>query len=124
MGWDVWEDPVKVQNFEFSDSQGFTPFDKVVPSAPPLEIMPFSHEEINPSVSDKPAVTFAEGNARQDNIDVSQSPPMVSSRPITRLKAKQPLEGRRARWWLVSCLPKLTLKHAHVFNKFISFVNL
>ena len=38
--------------------------------------------------SDKPAVTFTEENARQDNTDVSQSPPIVSSRPVTRLKAK------------------------------------
>jgi hypothetical protein len=34
-------------------------------------------------------VTFAEENARQDNSDVPQGPPIVSSRPITRLKAKQ-----------------------------------
>jgi hypothetical protein len=43
--------------------------------------------------SDKPAVTFTEENARQDNTDVSQSPPIVSSRPVTRLKAKQAPRG-------------------------------
>jgi hypothetical protein len=37
----------------------------------------------------KPAMTFTEENARQDNTDVSQGPPIVSSRPVTRLKAKQ-----------------------------------
>jgi hypothetical protein len=29
--------PVEAENFESSDSQGFSPPDKVVPSAPPLE---------------------------------------------------------------------------------------
>jgi hypothetical protein len=38
-------------------------------------------------------VTFAEENARQDNTDVSQGPPIVSSRPIARLKAKQAPRG-------------------------------
>ena len=84
---DVWEDPVEAENFESSDSLGFAPPEKVVPSAPPLEIMPSPHEEINSAKSDKQAVTFTEENARQDNT-VSQVPPIVSSRPITRLKAK------------------------------------
>jgi hypothetical protein len=44
-------------------------------------------------LSDKPAVTFSEENARQDNTDVPQGPPIVSSRPITRLKAKQAPRG-------------------------------
>jgi hypothetical protein len=78
---EVWRDPVETKNFESSDSQGFTSPVEVVPSAPPLEILPFSHEEINPSVSDKPAVIFSEGNAEQDNTDVPQGPPIVSSRP-------------------------------------------
>lgn len=78
----MWEDPIKAENFEFSDSQGFTRPEEVVPSAPPLEVMPFSHEEINPSESDRPSMTFDEENARQDNVDVSQGPPGVSSRPI------------------------------------------
>jgi hypothetical protein len=56
--------------------------------------MPSPHEEINPPESDKPAVTFAEENARQDNTDGSQSPPIVSSRPIIRLKAKQDPRGK------------------------------
>jgi hypothetical protein len=55
--------------------------------------MPFPHEEINPSESDKPAVTFTAENARQDNIDVSQGLPIVSSRPITRLKQNKLLGG-------------------------------
>jgi hypothetical protein len=40
---DVWEDPVEAENFESSDSQGFAPPEEVVPSAPPLEIMPLFH---------------------------------------------------------------------------------
>jgi hypothetical protein len=32
---------------------------------------------------------FPEGNIRQDNSDITQSPPIFASRPITRLKAKQ-----------------------------------
>ena len=35
-----------------------------------------------------PAVLFSEVNARQDNTDVPQGPPIVASRPITRFKAK------------------------------------
>jgi hypothetical protein len=38
-------------------------------------------------------VTFSEENARQDNTDVPQGPPIVSSRSITRLKAKQAPRG-------------------------------
>jgi hypothetical protein len=45
---DVWEDPVEAENFESSDSQEFAPPDEVVPSAPPLEILHFPHEDINP----------------------------------------------------------------------------
>jgi len=83
----VWEDPVEGKNFESSDSQGFT-------SVPALEILlPFSPEEISPSQSDKPEVTFSEENARQDNTDVPQGPPIVSSKPITRLKVKQAPRG-------------------------------
>jgi hypothetical protein len=89
----VWEDHVEAENFESSDSQGFAPPEEVVPSAPPLEIMPSPHEEINFAESDKPAMTFTEENARQDNTDVSQGPPIVSSRPITRIKAKQAPRG-------------------------------
>jgi hypothetical protein len=51
------------------------------------------HEEINSAESDKPAVIFTEENARQDNSDVPQGPPVVSSRPITKLKAKQTPRG-------------------------------
>jgi hypothetical protein len=45
---DVRKDPVEAENFESSDSQGFTPLEEVVPLAPPLEIMPFSHEKVIP----------------------------------------------------------------------------
>jgi hypothetical protein len=79
----------EAENFESSDPQGFTSPEEVVPSTPTLEIMPFSHEEINPSESDKPAVTFSEENAGQNNIDVPQGLPIVSS----RLKAKQGPRG-------------------------------
>jgi hypothetical protein len=72
--------------------KGFPP-EEVVPSAPPLEIMPSPHEEINSAKSYKPAVNFTEENARQDNTDVSQGQPIFSSRPITRLKAKQAPRG-------------------------------
>ena len=61
----MWEDPVEAENFESSDSQGFAPPEEVVHSAPPLEKMRFSHEEINLSESDKPAVIFAECQTRQ-----------------------------------------------------------
>ena len=71
----MWEDPVEIENFESSDFQGFAPPEEVVSSAPPLEIMSSPLEEINPSVPDNPAVTFA------DNTDVSQGPPIVTSRP-------------------------------------------
>ena len=64
----MWEDPTEAESFESSDSQGFTSPEEVVPSA----LLPFSSEEIYPSVSDKPAVTFSEENARQDNTDVLQ----------------------------------------------------
>lgn len=87
---DVWEDPIEAdQNFEPLDSQGFTLPEEVVPSAPPLEILPCSPEEMNPSVSAKPAVSFSEGNARQDSTDVCQGPLIVASRPVARLKEKQ-----------------------------------
>jgi hypothetical protein len=40
---DVLEDPVEAESFESSDSQGFASPEEVVPSAPPLEIMPSPH---------------------------------------------------------------------------------
>lgn len=45
--------------------------------------------ENNPSLSDKPEVTFPEGNARQDNTCIHQSPPLAFLRPITKIQAKQ-----------------------------------
>lgn len=66
----LWEDLVEAENFESSDFQGFTSPEKVMPSALLLETMPLSYEKINPSESGKPAVTFSEENARQDNNDV------------------------------------------------------
>lgn len=38
-------------------------------------------------------MTSDEENARQDNVDISQGPTIVSSRPITRLRAKQAHRG-------------------------------
>lgn len=35
------EDPNESENLEFSDSQGFIAPEEIVPSAPPLEILPF-----------------------------------------------------------------------------------
>jgi hypothetical protein len=90
---DVWEDHVEAENFESSDSQGFAPAEEVVPSAPPPEIMPSPHEEVTSAESDKPVMTVTEENARQDNTGVSQGPPIVSSRPVTRLKPKQAPRG-------------------------------
>ena len=90
---DMWEDPTEVANFESSDSQGFTSPEELVPSAPPLETLPFPPKEINLSLSDKPAVTFSEENATQDNIDVPQGPPIVASRSISRIEAKQSPRG-------------------------------
>ena len=74
---------------EPSDSPGFTSPQEAVPSAPAFEIMLFHMRDVNPSESDKPTVTFTEENPRQYNTDVRQGPPIVSSRPTARLKAKQ-----------------------------------
>ncbi|KAL6037658.1 hypothetical protein STEG23_020039 [Scotinomys teguina] len=92
---DVWEDSIEAENFEPTDSQRFISPEEIVPSAPPLVILPFSPfiEEINPSLSDKPVVTFSEGDASQGNTDVPQGPPIVGSRPITGPKAKQAPRG-------------------------------
>lgn len=38
-------------------------------------------------------MTFSAGNARRNDTDVTQSPPIIASRPITRLKAKQTPRG-------------------------------
>lgn len=38
-------------------------------------------------------MTFSEENARQDNTEVPQGPPIVSLRPISRLKAKPAPRG-------------------------------
>jgi hypothetical protein len=40
-------------------------------------------------LSAKPTVTFSERNARQDNTSVPQYPPIITSKLIARLKAKQ-----------------------------------
>ena len=95
----VWEDSIEAENFEFSDSQAFFSPEKVVfllsaedvftPS--PLQYQPFSTltEEINPSLSAKPAVTFSEENAKKDNASVPRDLPIAAYRPVTTLKAKQ-----------------------------------
>jgi hypothetical protein len=89
-------------------SQGFISPQEVIsqPSVSPLETLSFSYltEEINPSLSAKSSVTFSERNAKQDNTDVAQGPPIVAFRPIARLKAKQ---APRGRCWAVV---------AHTFN--------
>lgn len=59
----------------------------------PLEIMPFSLEEINPLLSDKPVVIFSEETARQNNTDVSQDPSTDFSRLIPKHKAKNVPRG-------------------------------
>lgn len=60
---DVWEDPRKAENFEPPDSQEFISPEEVVPSAPPLEKLPFSFfiEEINPSLAAKPGAKVIPG---------------------------------------------------------------
>jgi hypothetical protein len=78
---DVWGDPVEAENFGPSE---------VVSSAPPLEMLLFSAEEINPSLSAKPAVSVFEENVRQDKTDAPQGSPITST---TRLKAKQAPRG-------------------------------
>ena len=97
MAWDagVWEDPIEAENPEPSDSQGFFSPEEVV--SPPLaedvllspgpELLPLQTlaEEINASLSTKPSVTFSE-DAWQDNTDIPQGAPIVTSRPITDLR--------------------------------------
>lgn len=53
-----------------------------------LPLSPFT-EEINPSLF----VTFSEGSVSQDNTDVPQGPPIVASRSISRIEAKQSPRG-------------------------------
>lgn len=55
-----------------------------MPSGTPFEIMHFSQEEINSSLSDKSEVTFSEDNAMQVNTDVPQGLTIVSSRPDSK----------------------------------------
>jgi hypothetical protein len=61
---DVWEDTIEAENFEPLDFQGFILPKEVTPSAQSLEILLFSPEEINLSLSANPAVAFSEGNVR------------------------------------------------------------
>ena len=59
---------------------------------PPPEILPFlpwTKEMNNPPSSATLAVTFSEGDAKQDNTNVPQSSPRVASRRKTRLKAME-----------------------------------
>ena len=70
-----------------SRDQSLRPQQKIYPN--PLNyLLPFPSltEEINPSLSAKPAVVFPEGDARQDNTDVPQGPTVVASRQIARHK--------------------------------------
>lgn len=63
----------------------------------PLKYCPFCLwiGKIKLPLSTKSAVTFSEGDARQDNTDVRQGPSVVTPRPITRLETKQALKGER-----------------------------
>lgn len=82
LNWGLWKDSIEAGNFELSDSQEFSSPEEVVspPSAdvltpPPDEILlslPLT-EEINFSLSAKPAVAFPVGNVNQDNSDVPQA---------------------------------------------------
>lgn len=72
------------------DTQGFVLPEQMVPSALPLEGLPFLPftEEMNPLVSVKLAFTFYKGNVRQDNIQVPQDPLIVSYKAVnTQYKA-------------------------------------
>ena len=59
------EDPIKAENFESSDSQGFTSPQELAPSAPPFEIILFSLKKINSSDCENPSVTFFKENGGQ-----------------------------------------------------------
>ena len=76
LNWGLWKDSIEAENFELSDSQEFSsPSAEDVLTPPPDEILlslPLT-EEINPSLSAKPAVAFPVGNANQDNPDVPQA---------------------------------------------------
>jgi hypothetical protein len=74
------EDHVKAENFELSDSQGFISPEEAVslylqqkmhPPDHPLKYCLFLLILPNPSLLPKPVVIFPEGDARQDNTDVS-----------------------------------------------------
>lgn len=89
--WDgaVWENPTETGNFGPSDSQWIISLVVSPPSAEvflpqPTEILPFLlvTEEISLSLFPKSAVTFSEGDARQNNADVLWGPPIVASTSI------------------------------------------
>lgn len=67
-----------VGNFQECISPGVIspPSADITPTSPP-ETWPFAPltEEINPSLSTKPAVTGSEGDARPDNTDLPRDPP-------------------------------------------------
>ena len=87
------EDPIKAENYESSDSQGFTSPKEVVPIVPLFEIMLCPQKKINLSGCDRPLVIFFKENGGQDNTDILQGPPIVSSIPIIKLQAKQAPRG-------------------------------
>lgn len=64
-----------------------------VPPPQPSEVLHFPQRETSAFLYVNPTLTFPERHAKQDNTDVSQGPPTVASRPMTRLKAKQAPEG-------------------------------
>ena len=92
-GGDMCEDTIKADNFEYSDSQGFTLPEEVIHSAPPFEIMLCSKKKIDLSEYDKPAVIFFKENCGQHNTDILQDQPIVSPIPIIRLQAKEAPRG-------------------------------
>lgn len=64
--------------------------------SPPTDMLCFLPltQEVNPSLSANPSVTFSEGDAKQNNTGVFQGPAVVASRPLTTLKAKQALRAQ------------------------------
>ena len=64
---------------------------KCVLTSPLPETLPFL--PCHPPLFAKPAVTFSDGNARQDKTVVEWGPPIVVSRLTTIFKAKQTPRG-------------------------------
>lgn len=125
------------ENFEPLDSHRFISPEKVVsclmslirrftPILPPelFSFVPLT-EKIKSPFSTKLAVTFLEGDVRQDYNDVPQDPLKVVCCSITRLKAKQYPRGKIERLghkeallkWLMSLLVHLSGCLENIFGK-------